>query len=77
MNTWVEKTILLVKKRNYLDRLQLIYSHEEGERDVSTETIKKIKADFKKKDNTELLDSLLSLDKSPYKDSFVALLRKD
>lgn len=32
MNEWSIKTIQLVSTQNYLDRLQEIYPHEEGER---------------------------------------------
>jgi hypothetical protein len=77
MNDWSKKTLALVTKKDYLDQLQMIYSHEEGERDVSDETIRLIKAAFRKRDSKALLNQLLSLEKFPYKDSYVGFLRKD
>lgn len=77
MHTFSRKTIDLVTKENYLDRLQQIYSHEEGERDVSETTLNEIRDAFSRRNETELLNKLLGLEKFPYKDSYVAFLRKD
>jgi hypothetical protein len=77
MNEWSEKTLRLVREYNYLDRLQEIYPHEEGERDVSQEVIDSIRESFEARNNNALLNKLLDLEKFPYKDSYVAFLRKD
>lgn len=77
MNTWSQKTIELATTQNYLDQLQNIYSHQEGERKVSAITLDAIRDAFKKGDEIQLMNQLLGLDKFPYKDSYVAFLRKD
>jgi hypothetical protein len=77
MNEWSKRTLELVTKENYLDRLQLVYSHEEGERDVSEAVLDAIRKAFEKRDEEELLNQLLGLEKFPYKDSYVGFLRKD
>jgi len=77
MNYWSQKTLDLVTAQNYLDKLQIIYPHEEGERQVDEEALESIKSSFIAKDNFQLLDKLLGLEKFPYKDSYVAFLRKD
>lgn len=77
MNYWSQKTLELVTAQNYLDKLQIIYPHEEGEREVSEEVLKSITTSFITKNNFELIDKLLGLEKFPYKDSYVAFLRKD
>jgi len=77
MNEWSQKTLHLVREHDYLDRLQEIYPHKEGERDVKQDIIKSIRKSFKNNDKKALINQLLSLEKFPYKDSYVAFLRKD
>jgi len=77
MNEWSNKTLELVTKKNYLDQLQAIYAHEEGERDVSDEVLNSIRKAYKGRDEESLLSQLLGLEKFPYKDSYVGFLRKD
>ena len=77
MNEWSTKTLKLVTDKNYLDQLQVIYSHEEGEREVKDKVIEAIKESYNKKEEKELLNQLLGLEKFPYKDSYVGFLRKD
>jgi len=77
MNPWSQQTQQLVTRLNYLDRLQTIYAHEEGERNITEKTIASIREAFADGDANRLLDELLSLEKFPYKDSYVAFLRKD
>jgi len=67
----------LVNNQDYLDRLQQVYPHEEGERDIDQNTLDSIRQSFEERDNIALLNKLLNLDKFPYKDSYVAFLRKD
>ena len=77
MNNWSQKTIDLVNSKNYLDQLQKIYSHEEGERNVAGNLVNSITESFQKKDCEGLIGKLLDLEKFPYKDSYVGFLRKD
>lgn len=77
MNAWSRRTLHLVNNQDYLDRLQQIYPHEEGERDVDQDILNSIRQSFEEGDDTALLDQLLNLDKFPYKDSYVAFLRTD
>src|SRR6218665_1332003 len=77
MNEWSKKTLELVSRENYLDQLQLVYSHEEGERNVSQKLLDEIRSAFEQRNEEALLNKLLSLEKFPYKDSYVGFLRKD
>lgn len=77
MNPWSQKTLQLVTTQDYLDQLQKIYVHEEGERDVTEGTIQSIRDTFESGDAEGLLTHLLGLEKFPYKDSYIAFLRKD
>lgn len=77
MNHWSSRTLSLVTSKDYLDRLQDIYPHEEGARDVDGRLLEEIKQSFERKDGITLLNKLLDLEKFPYKDSYVGFLRKD
>lgn len=77
MNHWAQKTLQLVKEGDYLDRLQNIYKHEEGERTITKTTLDSIRKAFEEGDAVEVLQQLLNLEKFPYKDSYTAFLRKD
>jgi hypothetical protein len=77
MNEWSKQTLRLVTTQNYLDRLQEVYPHEEGERNVNEAALTFIKAAFLAKDDIKLLNHTLDLQKFPYKDSYVGFLRKD
>ena len=77
MNPWSQKTLAFVRNNDYLDKLQLVYPHEEKERDITTNTLEEIKRAYKAGDREKLLDLLLDLEKFPYKDSYVGFLRED
>jgi len=77
MNEWAIRTLDLVNNQDYLDRLQEVYPHEEGERDVDPDVLDAIKTSFEDGDDETLLDQLLDLEKFPYKDSYIAFLRTD
>jgi hypothetical protein len=77
MNEWARRTLELVNTQNYLDMLQEVYPHEEGERDIEPDTIDEIRRLFNAGDDEALLDLLLDLEKFPYKDSYIAFLRTD
>ena len=76
-NNWSKKTLELVTAKNYLDQLQVVYPHEDGERNVPERILDSIRSAFGKKDLKQLLNQLLDLEKFPYKDSYVGFLRKD
>lgn len=77
MNEWARCTLDLVHNEDYLDMLQGIYAHEDGARTVPKKSISAIRTSFENKDETTLISQLLDLGKFPYKDSYVAFLRKD
>jgi hypothetical protein len=77
MNEWGIRTLRLISEQDYLDKLQEIYPHEEGERDVKQSVLNSIRQSFEERDEVEPLNKLLNLKKFPYKDSYVAFLRKD
>jgi hypothetical protein len=77
MNDWSKRTLRLVAKSDYLDGLQEVYPHEEAARDVDDDILRSIKQAFGKKQDVDLLNKLLDLEKFPYKDSYVGFLRKD
>lgn len=77
MNYWSNRTLELVTTGDYLDALQNIYPHEEGQRQVDDTVLESIATSFTEQNYIQLLDKLLGLEKFPYKDSYVAFLRKD
>lgn len=77
MNKWSQQTLTLVSTQNYLDRLQEIYPHEEGIRAVDETTLQTIRDAYEAKNDIQLLNHTLDLQKFPYKDSYVGFLRKD
>jgi hypothetical protein len=77
MNEWSQRTLQLVTTRNYLDRLQEIYPHEEGDRNVDMGILNSIEVAFNERNDIALLNYSLDLEKFPYKDSYVGFLRKD
>ncbi|MDD5011298.1 MAG: restriction endonuclease [Phycisphaerae bacterium] len=78
MNHWTALSIEYANQRNYLDDLFKIYPCiPEGIRDIDQKKWQAIEKAFKKRDNSELLKTLLSLDLFPIKDSYVAYLKRD
>ncbi len=77
MNEWSKRTLDIIRKTDYLDKLQGIYPHDQGEREVDGKVIASIRESFRRHDCASLLNRLLDLKKFPYKDSYVAFLRKD
>ncbi len=55
-------------EKDYLDQLQRIYKHEEGERDITQATIDSITNAFNNGDADELLAQLLGQGSSQYQD---------
>lgn len=77
-NIWTQLSIDLANQRNYLDELFKVYPMAaEMTRDISSAKWNKVEDAFEKKDNIELVKSLLKLDLFPIKDSYVAYLKRD
>lgn len=77
MNKWALKSVEFAKKKDYLDRLQEVYPVEPKKRTIEQKSIDGIRKAFKTGNKAALLNQLLGLKKFPYKDSYVAFLRKD
>ena len=78
MNYWTDLSIQFANQRNYLDELFKIYPTIPDEiREVDEVKWKIAEEAFNRKDNAQLLDSLLDLPLFPIKDSYVAYLKRD
>lgn len=78
MNYWTELSIQYANQRSYLDDLFQVYpTIPDGIRDIDKNRWGKIEGAFERKDNETLLKELLKLELFPYKDSYVAYLKKD
>jgi len=78
MNHWTTLSIEYANQRNYLDDLFKVYPCiPEGIRDIDQGKWDTVEQAFNKRDNTQLIKTLLSLKLFPIKDSYVAYLRKD
>lgn len=78
MNHWTKLSIEYANQKSYLDDLFQVYpTIPEGIRDVDGDLWEEIEKAFKKKNNDELIKSLLKLDLFPIKDSYVAYLKRD
>ena len=77
-NYWTKLSIEYANQRNYLDDLFSVYpTIPNGIRDVDKNIWKEIEKYFKKQDNTKLIESMLKLELSPIKDSYIAYLKRD
>ena len=75
---WTKLSIEYANQRNYLDDLFSVYpTIPNGIRDVDKNIWKEIEKYFKKQDNTKLIESMLKLELSPIKDSYIAYLKRD
>ena len=77
MNKWVEKSINLAKKSDYLDRLVKVYPINTNIISSSSNDYKIIKDTFKKHDRKELLFELLKFERFPIDDPYIGFFRKD
>jgi hypothetical protein len=78
MNPWIKMSIDYANQRNYLDDLFSVYpTIPEGIRDINQIKWGRVEQAFETHNNLELLDSLLSLDLFPIKDSYVAYFKRD
>ena len=78
MNNWLDQSIQIANEIDYLDKLFEIYpTIPGGRRIIDNNTWSEIKDSFEKRNNLELIKSLLNLELFPIKDSYVAFLKRD
>lgn len=77
MNEWVEKSINLAKKSNYLDNLEMVYPINIVASSKFSNDYKIIKEAFQKHDRKELLNELLKFKRFPIDDPYIGFFRKD
>ncbi len=78
MNKWIERSIALAEKGEYLDRLHDVYKLPKNEkRELDPKLWTLVEEAYKNKNSAELIKILLTLELFPIKHSFVAFFRKD
>lgn len=77
MNEWVQRSIEIANARGYLDRLHEVYTVTwEAARELPPEVKEDLRDAYNSRDNLRLIRTLLTLEKFPIKDPYVAFLRK-
>ena len=78
MNYWTQLSVDYASQKSYLDDLFQVHpTIPDGIRDIDGTLWKNVEKAFEKRDNQELLRSLLELELFPIKNSYVAYLRHD
>jgi len=77
MNQWVEKSMLLAQKEDYLDELAAVYPINVTVSEKANNDYKKVRNALKKKDRGELMRELLKFERFPVDDPYVGFFRKD
>ena len=78
MNYWTDLSIQFASQRNYLDELFTVYPlAPDNIRELDKMVWSKVEAAYNKRNNIELINSLLRLKLFPIKDSYVSFLRRD
>ncbi|MBN2251150.1 MAG: restriction endonuclease [Candidatus Altiarchaeota archaeon] len=78
MNEWIQRSIKLANSRGYLDKLDQVYPVSINTRRPLPPSLKKeLKTLFDGKDKEGLIRLLVTLDKFPIKDPYVAFLKRD
>jgi len=78
MKRWTKLSIEYANQKNYLDDLFTVYpTIPEGIREIDKEKWNEVERAFENHNNLDLLQSLLSLDLFPIKDSYVAYFKRD
>lgn len=76
VNKWIEATIKLVNSKGYLDNLLTVYPiTPNNERELPDGTEDRIRELLKGKNNTELINCLLTLEKFPIATAYTSALR--
>ena len=78
MNYWTELSVAFANQRNYLDSLFRVYPMSPNiRRVIDASKWERIENSFTNRNNSDLINELLSLELFPIKDSYVAYLRRD
>jgi hypothetical protein len=78
MNLWTKKSIEIANKQNYLDLLLDVYPmNPEGPRELDPNKWSEVEKYFSDRNLPELVETLLSFDLFPIKDSYIAYLKRD
>ena len=78
MNPWTKKSIEIANQQNYLDRLLEVYPmNPEGPRDLDPNKWSEVEKYFSDRNLPELVETLLSFELFPIKDSYIAYLKRD
>lgn len=78
MNKFLEQSIGYANQKSYLDDLFKVYpTIPNGIRDINQKQWEKVEQAFNKRDNEQLISTLLDFDLFPIKDSYVAFLKRD
>ena len=78
MNRYLQDSIEYASQRSYLDDLYRVYPvRSNGLRDINEQAWAQVVKAFKAQNNARLVSALLKLDLFPFKDSYVAYLRRD
>jgi len=78
MNIWTKKSIELANQTDYLDNLYKVYPMSNNlKRELDEKTKEEIEKHLQARDNESLVNTLISQDLFPIKDSYVAYLRRD
>jgi len=78
MNEWIQRSIELANSEGYLDKLSEVYPVSiNAERPLPPSVKKELKTLFDSNDKVDLIKLLVTLDKFPIKDPYVAFLKRD
>lgn len=77
MNEWIEKSMELAKKSNYLDHLVDVYPINVIVSSKSKNNYQKVKDAFKEENSQDLLLELLKFKRFPIDDPYIGFFRKD
>ncbi len=78
MSYWTDLSIEYANQRNYLDELFRVYpTIPDGIRCINEDCWTAVEDNFHRRDNVELVKSLLKCELFPIKDSYVAYLKRD
>jgi len=76
MNEWTKRSIQIANSKGYLDQLHEIYPvADNNPRTLAPNIVRELKAAYETKNRLALLEAALNLEKFPFKDPYIALLR--
>jgi hypothetical protein len=78
MNPWTAKSIEIANKQDYLDKLLEVYPmNPESAREIDPQKWSIVEEYFRKENRLKLIETLLTFDLFPIKDSYIAYLKRD